>query len=73
MKIDKKVIENMLALPDEKLWQMLRILMAANGAGTPDKTMDATSIRKLRAVLSTVTDADIERVISLMDIYKSTR
>ncbi|MBQ7923359.1 MAG: hypothetical protein IJ325_12435 [Clostridia bacterium] len=72
MKIDRKIIDNMLALPDEKLWQMLKLLMTANGANPPDKNMDPVSMRKLRAVLTDVTDADIERVMTLMDIYKST-
>ena len=72
MKIDKKIIDNMLALPDEKLWQMLKVLMAANGANVSDKTMNPASMRKLRAVLSAVTEYDIERVTTLMDLYKST-
>lgn len=72
MKIDKKIIDNMLALPDEKLWQMLKLMMAANGGNVSDKTMDPTFMRKLRAVLSVVTENDIERVTTLMDLYKST-
>ena len=72
MKIDKKIIDNMLALPDEKLWQMLKVLMVANGANVSDKTMNPASMRKLRAVLSAVTEYDIERVTTLMDLYKST-
>ena len=72
MKIDKKIIDNMLALPDEKLWQMLKVLMAANGTNVSDKTMNPASMRKLRAVLSAVTEYDIERVTTLMDLYKST-
>jgi len=73
MKLDKKMIDNMLALPDEKLWQMLKLLLSANGAGTTEKNMDPTSMRKLRAVLTAVTDEDIERVMTFMDLYKSTR
>ena len=71
MKIDKKMIDTMLALPDEKLWQMIKILLSANGANAPDKTIDPAAMRKLRAVLTAVTDADIERLMVLMEIYRS--
>ena len=38
-----------------------------------DKVPDASGMRKLRAVLEAVTDADIGRVTELIDLYKGTK
>ena len=70
MKIDKKTLEMLSALPDAKLWAMLRILAASAGLALPEKTPDAAQMRNLRAALSDVGDDDIRRAAELAAIYR---
>ena len=73
MKLEKKMIDQLLALPDDKLWQMFQLLAVGTGMKPGDKVPDASGMRKLRAVLKAVTDADIGRVTELIDLYKGTK
>lgn len=73
MKLDKKMIDQMLSLPDDKLWQMFQLLSMGSGLKMGDKAPDPAGMRKLRAVLEDITDADIARVLGLIDLYKKTK
>ena len=73
MKLEKKMIDQLLALSDDKLWQMFQLLAVGTGMKPGDKVPDASGMRKLRAVLEAVTDADIGRVTELIDLYKGTK
>ena len=70
MKIDKKTLEMLGALPDAKLWAMLRIVSASAGLTLPERMPDAEHMRNLRAALSNVGDEDIRRASELAAIYK---
>ena len=73
MKLEKKMIDQMLALPDDKLWQMFQLLARGSGLKIGDRVPEGAGMRKLRAVLEAVTDADIGRVIELIELYKETK
>jgi len=73
MKLDKRTIDQLLTLPDDRLWQMVQLLMTGSGVQMGDKKPDPSALRKLRAVLESVTDADIDRVMTLMALYKDTK
>ncbi|MBE6614874.1 MAG: hypothetical protein E7631_06185 [Ruminococcaceae bacterium] len=73
MKLEKKMIDQMLALPDDKLWQMFQLLSMGSGLKVGDKVPEPSGMRKLRAVLEAVTDSDIGRVMELIEIYKRTK
>ena len=73
MKLEKKMIDQMLALPDDKLWQMFQLLARGSGLKIGDRVPEGAGMRKLRAVLEAVTDADIGRVIELIELYKDTK
>lgn len=73
MKLDKKMIDQMLALPDDKLWQMFQLISMGTGMKLGDKAPDSGGMRKLRAVMEDITDADIGRVMELLDLYKQTK
>lgn len=73
MKLDKKMIDQMLALPDDKLWQMFQLISMGTGMKMGDKAPDSAGMRKLRAVMEDITDADIGRVMELLDLYKQTK
>ena len=69
--INKAMIDKMLEMPDDKLITMLRIVLSGTGVDIPAKKVDAKTVSKIRAVLSEVTDDDIERVMYLADRYKN--
>lgn len=68
--INKKNIDKMLEMPDERLWTMLKLVLGGAGVNIGSAEMNPKTMRKLRALLSEVTDEDIERVMYLADIYK---
>ncbi|MBQ8524921.1 MAG: hypothetical protein IJ457_09905 [Clostridia bacterium] len=67
MKIDKKTLDMLLGLPDDKLMQMMSLITGSQHGGTAPS---AESIAGLRKVLSQVTDADIARAMELATLYK---
>ncbi len=73
MQLDKRMLDQMLSLPDEKLWQMFQLFAMGSGMKVGDKAPDPLNMRKLRAVLGSVTDSDITRVMELIGLYKETR
>ena len=68
--LTKKNIEKMLEMPDDRLAAVLKLTLTAAGADASRLNPDPKSIRKLRALLREVTDADLERVSVLMDLYR---
>ncbi len=73
MKLDKSMLNQMLSLPDDKLWQMIQLISAGSGMKLGDKGPSEESMHKIRAVLGEVTDSDIERILSLIGVYKNTK
>ena len=68
---NKKMIDKMLEMSDERLLAMLKIVLASAGIDLGKKMPDAKTVRKIRALLGEITDADIERVTYLADRYKN--
>ena len=68
--LTKKTIDRMLEMPDDRLAAMLKLTLSAAGADTSRLNLDPASVRKLRALLREVTDADLERVSVLLDLYR---
>ena len=71
--INKSLIDKLLEMPDDKLLVTLRIILSSSGVETSGKNLsklDQATIRKVRRVLAEVTDADIERVNHLTEVYK---
>ncbi|MBE6724879.1 MAG: hypothetical protein E7576_06745 [Ruminococcaceae bacterium] len=68
--LTKKNIDKMLEMPDDRLAAMLKLTLAASGADTTRLNLDGKTVRKLRAVLGEVTDADLERASALMERYR---
>ena len=68
--ITKKNIDQILAMPDEQMAAMLRLLLGGTGVDTSQVQTDPKSLRKIRALLEEVTDADLERVSVLLERYR---
>lgn len=70
MKLDKKTLDMLAALPDEKLWQMVRMVALSMGISVPEKMPEQEKMAGFRAAMSNVGDGDISRAMELIDIYK---
>ncbi len=68
---NRSMIDKMLEMPDDKMLVMLKIILSSTGIDVPSKKLDERTVRKIRALLSEVTDDDIGRVMYLADIYKN--
>ena len=68
--LTKKNIEKMLELPDDRLAAMLKLTLATAGADSSRLNPDPKTLRKLRALLREVTDADLERAAVLLELYR---
>lgn len=67
MKLDKRTIDSLLQLPDDKLVMMIRTI---SGGEFPKKDPDRKTVAGLRTMLSQITDSDIERALQLISLYK---
>lgn len=68
--ITKSSIDKLLEMPDDRLWSMLKVLLSGVGINMHDKKYDTKNMRKIRSLLSEITDSDIERISYLSDVYK---
>lgn len=71
MIIDKKLLNSMLALPDEKLFSMISVAASSVGAAPPKKCPDAATMSGLRRLLAELTDDDIARAGELLALYRA--
>ena len=68
--ITKKNIDKLLAMPDDRMAAMLRVLLTTAGVDTSGMKFDEKTTRKIRAVLSELTDDDLARVSYLSERYR---
>lgn len=68
--INKKAIDKLLEMPDDRLFAILKLLLGSTGIDVSGKKFDEKSVKKIRAVLEEVTDEDLERIDVLMQRYK---
>lgn len=74
MMVDKKMIDQLLQLPDEQLLQMVQLLRPGKVPGNvPGKLPSAVTMRRIRAVLTALTDGDLGRIAALMTVYQNTQ
>lgn len=70
MKLDKRMIDSLLGLPDDKL---SAVAVAFVGRFSAEKMRDAGRITAIRRVLSQVTEEDLQRVSELMSLYRRSK
>lgn len=70
MTLDKKMLDQLLTLPDEQLLQMIQLLGGGSGSIKPP---DETKMRRIRAVLCEITDEDLRRIATLATVYQNTQ
>ena len=66
MKIDKNAINMLLKMSDDRLWSTLKFALARSGNDMIKDVKQPEDMSKLRAVLSELTNQDIERVSEIL-------
>ena len=70
MTIDKKTLDMLLMLDDDKLAAMIKRLAANSGIDISNVNISPKDLNGLRSALSPATDKDIERAVELIKSYK---
>ena len=70
MKIDKRTLDMLSALPDDKLWQMLSVIASASGVRLPSEKPDSKAMAGIRNAVSELSDGDISRAAEIFAKYK---
>ena len=70
MKIDKKTLDMLSTLPDDKLWQMISVIASTSGIRLPSSKPDEKTMAGLRCAVSNLSDGDIDRATELFSKYK---
>jgi hypothetical protein len=70
MKIDNNMLDILRGLPDDKLWQMIKVICSARGVRLPEETNDKKTMALIRKVLNNATAEDVNHVI---DMYVSSK
>ncbi|MBQ7933134.1 MAG: hypothetical protein IKI93_15360 [Clostridia bacterium] len=68
--INRKSIEKLLEMPDDRLLTMLKLLLGSTGVDVSGKKFDESAVRRIRAVLEEVNDEDLQRIDVLMKRYR---
>ena len=66
MKIDKKTIDLLLNLDDDRLWQTICAVASASGVKGIASMPRPKDLSRLRSVLSTMTESDLSRAMELI-------
>ena len=70
LKLDKRMIDSLLSMSDEKLTAVMRGMTAwLSHSGE----VDSKRMAGIRGILSEMTDADLSRIAELILIYKSSK
>ena len=70
MKIDRRKIDTLCGMSDERLWGTLKFLAAANGMDISKKRVTPSDIAGVRRLLASLGDGDISRINELIGIYR---
>jgi len=73
MKLDRKTVQMLSAMPDDRLWHTLHFLAAGAGVEIAERKWRRVDWDALRYTLSTVTEEDISRINCITETYKTYR
>ena len=71
MKLDKDKLNQIAALPDESLWQIIRALGISSGIDLSSVNVTTAQIAKIRSALGIMTDDDISRATEIISAAKN--
>ena len=70
MRIDKKTVDMLSALPDESLWKMICAIGASSGFDLSKINLKEGELDKLRSAMGQITDDDIIRATQILENCK---
>ncbi len=70
MRIDKRKIDMLCSMSDERLWGALKFFASSLGADLSKKRVRAGDMERVRRTLSSLTDGDIARINDLVSVWK---
>ena len=70
MKIDKKTLDMLSSLPDDKLWQVLNVIASSSGISLGAPPNDKDQIASLREAMGRVNENYLYRAAKIVDIYR---
>ena len=73
MKIDKKTLDMLSALPDDSHWKMICAIGAQSGIDLSSVQVRPEDISKLRSTMNTLTDSDVSRALQILESVKKQR
>ena len=73
MKVDKKMLEMLSRMPDERLWHTLCLVASGMGAELSERKRNRIDYDALRCTLAQITEEDIERMNAVAEMYRTYR
>ncbi len=70
MKIDKKTVDKIAGMPDDRLWKMILSLGASKGIDLSSIKVSSLEMDKIRTAMTQMTDEDIVRAMEILDACK---
>lgn len=70
MQIDKKALENLLAMNDKQLGAVINRLLKESGIDASQLNIDTKNIASIRTAISSATDEELKNVV---DMYEANR
>ena len=66
MKIDKKMIDAVLKLNDEQLWNTIQLVASKSGVDSVKAMEKPQDMSKIRSALSNLNDTDIDKIAEML-------
>ena len=73
MQFDANMMRTLLKKDDAALWGIIREMAQSYGLALPSGTPSAADMARLRAILGTKSEADLEGAVELLRRYKESR
>ena len=73
MTLDKKTLDKLLSLDDDRLISIIRVIAAESGVDLGNFNISPSDLTGIRAALSVATDSDIQRAGELLKNYKNAK
>ncbi len=70
MKIDKRTVDKIAAMPDDRLWKMILSLGASKGIDLSSIKVSSVEMDKIRTAMTQMTDEDIVRAMEILEACK---
>ncbi|MCI8610375.1 MAG: hypothetical protein HFE66_00465 [Clostridiales bacterium] len=71
MRIDKKTVDKIAGMPDDRLWKMILSLGASKGIDLSSIKISSVEMDKIRTAMTQMTDEDIVRAMEIIDACKN--